>query len=110
MQNRYTQHIWEQVSLLTGQVGPEVKVMNPLSPGKYGGQDDLDKVDDWLGQILKYFHTFKVTGPDCNEDHVLYAGLYLEGLASQWYNQEVNSPNQQIQHWTFKELICGLFK
>ncbi|KIK18462.1 hypothetical protein PISMIDRAFT_109427 [Pisolithus microcarpus 441] len=103
MQNRYAQHIWEQVGLLTGQVGPEVKAMNLPKPGKYGGQDDLDKFNDWLGQILKYFHTFKVTGPDRDEDHILYTGLYLEGLASQWYDQEV-------QHWTFEELICGLFK
>ncbi|KIK14909.1 hypothetical protein PISMIDRAFT_116189 [Pisolithus microcarpus 441] len=109
MQNRYAQRIWEQVSLLTGQVGPEVKVMNLPKPGKYGGQDDLDKFNDWLGQILKYFHTFKVTGPDHDEDHVLYTGLYLEGLASQWYDQEVDSPNRQVQHWTFKELISDKY-
>ncbi|KIK12937.1 hypothetical protein PISMIDRAFT_18349 [Pisolithus microcarpus 441] len=84
MQNRYAQRIWEQVGLLTGQVGPEVKAMNLPKPGKYGGQDDLDKFDDWLGQILKYFHTFKVPGPDHDEDCILYTGLYLEGLASQW--------------------------
>ncbi|KIK24177.1 hypothetical protein PISMIDRAFT_99065 [Pisolithus microcarpus 441] len=102
MQNRYAQHIWEQVSLPTGQVGPEVKAMNPPKPGKYGGQDDLDKFNDWLGQILKCFHTFKVTGPNCNEDHILYTGLYLEGLASQWYDQE-------IQHWTFEELISDKY-
>ncbi|KIK22837.1 hypothetical protein PISMIDRAFT_101728, partial [Pisolithus microcarpus 441] len=107
---RYTQCIWEQVSLPTGQVGPEVKVMNPPMPGRYGNQDDLDKFNDWLGQILKYFCTFKVTGPDCGEDHVLYTRLYLEDLASQWYDQEVDSPSQQIQHWTFEELICGLCK
>ncbi|KIK22289.1 hypothetical protein PISMIDRAFT_102694 [Pisolithus microcarpus 441] len=109
MQNRYTQCIWEQVGLPTGQVGPEVKAMNLPKPGKYGGQDDLDKFDDWLGQIWKYFHTFKVTGPDRDEDRILYTGLYLEGLASQWYDQEVDSPNRQVQHWTFEELICGLF-
>ncbi|KAI6168543.1 hypothetical protein EDD17DRAFT_1503368 [Pisolithus thermaeus] len=33
MQNRYAQHIWEQVSIQTGQVGPEVQAMNPPYPG-----------------------------------------------------------------------------
>ena len=88
MQQRYAQRIWEQVGQLTGPVGPEVKVMNPPKPGKYKGQDDLENFNEWL---LKYYHTFKVTGPNCDEDQVLYTGLYLEGLAFQWYDQEVNS-------------------
>jgi hypothetical protein len=42
--------------------------MNPPKPGKYGGQDDLEKFDNWISQLLKYFHTFKITGPAREED------------------------------------------
>ena len=91
MQQRYVQHIWEQVGQPTGPVGPEVKAMNPPKPGKYGGQDDLEKFDEWLSHLLKYYCTFKVTGPNRDEDRVLYTELYLEELASQWYDQEVDS-------------------
>ncbi|KIO03958.1 hypothetical protein M404DRAFT_26583 [Pisolithus tinctorius Marx 270] len=106
----YTQRIWEQVGQPTGQLGPEVKAMGVPKPGKYKGQDDLEEFDNWLGRLLKYFCMFKVTGPDCDADRVLYTYAYLEGLASQWYDQEVESPNRQIRDWSFKDLICGLFK
>ena len=84
--------------------------MNPPKPRKYKGQDNLEKFDKWLSHLLKYYRTFKVTGPNCNKDWVLYTGLYLEGLASQWYDQEVNSLDQQVQDWTFKDVICRLFQ
>ena len=84
--------------------------MNPPKPGKYGGQDDLEKFDEWLSHLLKYYCTFKITGPNRDEDWVLYTGLYLEGLASQWYDQEVDSPDQQVQDWMFEDVICGLFQ
>ena len=91
MQQRYTQRIWKKVGQPTGPVGLEVKAMNQPKPGKYGGQDDLEKFDEWLSHLLKYYRTFKVTGPNCDKDWVLYTRLYLERLASQWYDQEVNS-------------------
>ena len=110
MQQRHAQCIWEQVGQLTGPVGPEVKVMNPPKPRKYGGQDDLAKFDKWLSHLLKYYRTFKVTGPNRNKDWILYTGLYLEGLASQWYDQKVDSLDQQVQDWTFEGVICRLFQ
>ena len=43
-------------------------------------------------------------------DCVLYTGLYLEGIAAEWYDQEVELPDRHIDYWSFKDLICGLFK
>ncbi|KAF8553607.1 hypothetical protein OG21DRAFT_1522992 [Imleria badia] len=73
------------VSLPMGPVGPEIKAMNPPKPGKYGGQDDLKKFDDWVSQLLKYY-------------------------PSEWYNQEIESPDRRTLYWSFEDLICGLFK
>jgi hypothetical protein len=28
--------------------------MNMSKPGKYRGQDDLERFDDWVSQLLKY--------------------------------------------------------
>ncbi|KAF8547828.1 hypothetical protein OG21DRAFT_1526896 [Imleria badia] len=93
-----------------GPVGPEIKAMNLPKPGKYGGQDDLEKFDDWVHQLLKYYRMFKVTGPNQDDDRVLYTGLFLEGIASKWYNQEIESPDRRTLYWSFEDLICGLFK
>ncbi|KAF8553381.1 hypothetical protein OG21DRAFT_1523143 [Imleria badia] len=40
-------------------------------------------IDNQVSQLLKYYHTFKVTGPNQDEDQVLYTGLFLEGIASE---------------------------
>ena len=108
---RYGQPIQEQVGKEPfGPLGPEVKAMSPPKPGKYGGQDDIEKFNDWLTQLLKYFRTFKVTGYGHDVDCVLYTGLYLKGIAAEWYDQEVELPDRRIDYWSFKDLICGLFK
>jgi len=108
---QYSQHIREQVGdEPDGPLGPEVKAMNPPKLGKYGGQDDMEKFDDWLTQLLKYFRTFKITGYGRDRDRVLYTGLYLKGMATEWYNQEVNTPERHTGYWSFEDLICGLFK
>ncbi|KIM59840.1 hypothetical protein SCLCIDRAFT_27075 [Scleroderma citrinum Foug A] len=91
-------------------LGPEVKAMIPPKPGKYGRQDDIEKFNDWLTQLLKYFRTFKVTRYGCDMDRVLYTGLYLKDITAKWYDQEVESPDRCINYWSFKDLICGLFK
>jgi len=39
----------------------------------------------------------------------MYAGACLEDLAGQWFDQEVESPDRTIHHWTFEDLVCTLF-
>ena len=64
MQEWYVRWIDEQVRQLTGPLGPEIKAMNLPKPSKYGGQDDLEKFNDWVSQSLKYYCMFKITRPD----------------------------------------------
>ena len=110
MQERYARQIDEQVGQPTGPLGPEIKAMNLPKPSKYGGQDDLEKFDDWVSQLLKYYCMFKITGPDRDEDRVLYTGLFLDGIAVEWYGQEIESLDCRVYFWSFEDLICGLFK
>ena len=84
--------------------------MNPPKPSKFGGQDDLKKFDDWVSHLLKYYRTFKITRPDQDQDRVLYTGLFLDGIATEWYGQEIESPDYRVYFWSSKDLICGLFK
>ena len=110
MQERYVRQIDKQVRQPTGPLGPEIKAMNPPEPSKYGGQYNLEKFDDWVSQLLKFYCTFKITRPDWDKDWVLYTGLFLDGIATKWYGQEIKSPDCRVYFWSFKDLICGLFK
>ena len=108
---RYSQHIDKQVGEEPdGPLGPEVKAMNPLKPEKYAGEDDINKFDEWLVQLLAHFQIFKIMGPRTDATHVQYTGLHLSGLAQQWYSQEVLAPTRCVRHWSFEDLIFGLFR
>ena len=76
------QCIWKQVSQLTGLVGLEVKVMNLPKPGKYRGQDDLEKFDKWLSHLLKYYHIGKDMG--MGNPHGLWVWVSM-GMDMGWY-------------------------
>ena len=72
----YSQCIDEQVGEEPdGPLGPEVKAMNPPKPEKYAGEDNIDKFDKWLVQLLAYFRIFKITGPRTNTTCIQYMGL-----------------------------------
>ena len=91
---RYSQHIDEQVGEEPdGPLGPEVKAMNPPKPEKYAGEDDIDKFDEWLVQLLAYFRIFKITGLRTDPTRVQYTGLYLSELAQQHQETYKNSEN-----------------
>ena len=108
---RYSQRIDKQVGEEPdGPLGLEVKAMNLPKPEKYAGEDDIDKFDEWLVQLLAYFRIFKITGLRTDATRVQYTGLYLSELAQQWYSQEVLALTRRIQHWTFEDLIFGLFR
>ena len=80
----YSQCIDEQVGEEPdGPLGTEVKVMNPPKPEKYTGEDDIDKFDEWLVQLLAYFRIFKITGLRTDATRIQYMGLYLSELAQQ---------------------------
>ena len=107
----YSQRIDKQVSEEPdGPLGPEVKAMNPPKPKKYAGKDDINKFDEWLVQLLAYFRIFKITGLHTDATRIQYTGLYLNELAQQWYSQEVLALTRRVQHWTFEDLIFGLFR
>jgi len=107
--DRYRQRIYEAVSQPGDPAGPEVKSMKISQPKAYKGQDNINIFDEWVNQILRWFRIYKVTGPIRDGDRVMYAGACLEDLAGQWFDQEVESPDRTIRHWTFEDLVCALF-
>ncbi|KIM63287.1 hypothetical protein SCLCIDRAFT_1174325 [Scleroderma citrinum Foug A] len=83
--------------------------MKITQPKAYKGQDSIDIFDEWVTQMLCWFRIYKVTGLDCDVDRVTYTGACLEDLVAQWFDQEVEGPDQVIPDWTFEDLVCILF-
>ena len=107
----YSQCIDKQVGKEPdGPLGPKVKAINLPKPEKYVGEDDINKFNKWLMQLLAYFQIFKIMGLHTDATRVQYTGLYLSELAQQWYSQEVLALTRHVRHWMFEDLIFGLFR
>ncbi|KIK22417.1 hypothetical protein PISMIDRAFT_102364, partial [Pisolithus microcarpus 441] len=106
---KYHQRIYEVVGCHTAPAGPEVKAIKIAQPKYYKGQDDIDAFDKWVNQTLHWLKIYKVTGPGRDVDRITYAGTCLEGMATQWFNQEVDGPDCTIHNWTFKDFVCAMF-
>ncbi|KIK26882.1 hypothetical protein PISMIDRAFT_8662 [Pisolithus microcarpus 441] len=87
--------------------GPEVKAIKIAQPKYYKGQDDIDAFNEWVNQTLCWLKIYKVTGPGRDADHITYAGTCLEGMATQWFDQEVDGPDRTIRDWTFEDFISS---
>ena len=87
-----------------GPLGPEVKAMNLPKPGKYGGQDDMEKFDNWLTHLLKYFRTFKITGYGRDGDHVLYM------CQDRFFTDLISTRGLGVRGWSSgkTEMLCSV--
>ncbi|KIK12765.1 hypothetical protein PISMIDRAFT_120298, partial [Pisolithus microcarpus 441] len=106
---KYHQRIYKVVGHHTAPTGPEVKAIKIAQPKYYKGQDDIDTFDKWVNQTLRWLKIYKVTGPARDADCIMYAGTCLEGMATQWFDQEVDSPDRMVRDWTFEDFVCTMF-
>jgi hypothetical protein len=51
----------------------------------------------------------KVCGPEYDSEWIEYTAMFLENNALSWFEDNVNSAYRQRTHWTFKDVITGLY-
>ena len=79
-------------------------------PEAYTGEDDFDKMDNWLQGLLCYFKLNQLMLDDRDADCVLVMGHSLKGKAEWWFNHKVERPSQVICDWTFELVIIRIFR
>lgn len=88
---------------------PEIRGLKVSVPEAYGGADNIQEFEEWLGNVLRYYRLLRLCGNAMNSERVVYLGLMLKGKALDWFTQEVESPHRVTRHWRFTELICSLY-
>ena len=78
-------------------------------PTTYAGKSDIEVFDNWLHELLRYFQLSQMAGPKWDELCITTTGQVLKDAAARWYTNNVESSYLE-QDWTFKDLICELFK
>ena len=102
-------HIRDSLSGIPGDL-PELKGVRAKLPDAYKGEDDFNRLDNWLQGLLRFFKLHRVTGDDKDADRVLVTGTVLQGRAERWFSHEVERPTRLIRDWTFESVIIGLFR
>ena len=61
-------------------VDPRVNVRPPKvpEPRAYGGEENIEAFEGWLGNILRWFSINRYCGPDFDGDHVVCTAMFLE--------------------------------
>jgi len=107
---RITNMIHSRVGLPMAYTLDEIKHIKPPAPKSYNGEDDIEVFEAWLADILRWFRVTGMAGPDKDPFRVDLCGIYLTGIASTWYNTEVEAWERTKINWTFEELIIALYK
>ena len=65
--------------------------------------------EHWLNTLLRWLKVSKISGPDLDAERIEYTGMYLEGIALTWFEDNVDGVYRHKAHWKFKDVITGLY-
>ncbi|KAF7966970.1 hypothetical protein HWV62_36322 [Athelia sp. TMB] len=80
-------------------------------PPKYSGSHSHDEFVDWLSAFLNWLRGYYICGPATDAIRLNYLGLYMEGIASDWYLTEIDNPSRHYTHsLLFADSVCLMHK
>ncbi|KAJ7491649.1 hypothetical protein B0H11DRAFT_2399077 [Mycena galericulata] len=78
-------------------------------PPSYSGSSDINKFDEHILSIGRWFELMGLGGRKNDHKRLLTHGFYLTGAAKDWYENQVVGMYRSKTHWTYRELVLGLF-
>jgi hypothetical protein len=110
MHERLLQLIREHVSVrLNLPEGTKPRRADHSSVGKYEGASKFGDLEKWLTDLVVLFEVSMYGGQDRDKERVLSTLEFLDGEARKWYHRHVVSVRRSRLHWTFEEVIIGLY-
>ncbi len=110
--NNAEQYILQVLEPILNVEPEDLPVMNknfkPSAPKAYAGEDNNELFYNWTQNTTRYFWLMRMVGQSSEELRIYALGEGLTGIALEWYNAEVTSPNRDRQHWTFVDVILEL--
>src|ERR1700733_6752445 len=79
------------------------------TPDQYGGESNIETFDIWLQMILRWMKLSGYAGEDVDDARVSIVAMFLTGKAHVWFNDNVESVTRRIRHWSFKDVVTGLY-
>ncbi|PPQ84565.1 hypothetical protein CVT24_006596 [Panaeolus cyanescens] len=112
MESRLSQLIHQTLSVRID-YPPGVKYNQKMEAGpndKYSGSGKFADLENWLSLLCHKYAVRQLGGADLDRIRCMTVVEYLEGDAKQWYLHHVSSVRRAKMHWTFEEVILGLYE
>ncbi|KAJ8693221.1 hypothetical protein PTI98_010460 [Pleurotus ostreatus] len=104
------------LSLIKEQLGKPLILPNGVKPpsgipkpDKYSGESDVEVFNNWLQSLLRWLRLQLYGGDDRDSECVAMIGLFVDGKAATWYNDEVDGMYQRHRSWTFARVILDMY-
>jgi hypothetical protein len=78
---------------------------------KYSGSPKLMDLEEWLSATVYRYALQRLGGnrPEIDRVRVMFLLEHLEGNAYKWMMRHVTHINREVTHWTFVDVIHGLY-
>ncbi|KAF7427911.1 hypothetical protein PC9H_007128 [Pleurotus ostreatus] len=109
IERRYLSLIKEQLGkplILPSGVKPPSGIPKP---DKYSGESDVEIFNNWLQSLLRWLRLQLYGGDNRDSECVAMVGLFVDGKAATWYNDEVDGMYRRHQSWTFARVILDMY-
>ncbi|KIJ19351.1 hypothetical protein PAXINDRAFT_153336 [Paxillus involutus ATCC 200175] len=108
---RYQELIQERLDIDPSEF-PEVRLKQVALPDPYDGKDDIERFESWLQGYLRWCQLNKLLSYTRATDqlHINFMGTNLKDITQDWFNQEVEQFHRTRKTWTFKDLVCEMYK
>jgi len=109
MHSKFHEQIDNKVSTLRESTPDKKSGPRVPTPPSYGGSADTETFERWLNSLLRWLRVGKVCGSELDSERIEYTGMYLEGTALSWFEDNVDGVYRRRISWTFKDVITGLY-
>ncbi|KAG6805959.1 hypothetical protein H0H93_003756, partial [Arthromyces matolae] len=75
----------------------------------YAGSSKFSELENWVMDVCDHLAACKYGGDHMDRERVLVLPEFLKDEASNWFRRYVRHSNRAQRHWTFKEVIIGLY-
>lgn len=89
--------------------GTKLRRLDSKSVGLYKGGKTFNELEEWLTNLLLYLQASQYGGSDRDAECVTAISEFLEGTPKTWYNRNTQHVLRQQVHWTFEQVIIGLY-
>ncbi|KAJ8689461.1 hypothetical protein PTI98_012363 [Pleurotus ostreatus] len=104
------------LTLINDQLGEQLVLPNGLKPpsgipkpDKYSGDADVEIFNNWLQSLLRWLRLQLYGGAERDSECVAMVGLFVDGKAATWYNDEVDGMYRRHRSWMFTRVILDMY-